>query len=356
MYPPQPKSRHVAARWLSLASGVAVLCLACCGGLVYDGQTRASQGISSDAPYHPSVVAMVFFGVAAAGVLAGLLAFVLIGRHARPRRPGRPPLNARTLFSPRRTGLLLFSPRRAEGDEDRTIAWLGLARSTCGILVYAVVAAPRTPRSLTIVGTQPLIAGVRTLFLGSVIVGVLVLVAPVFVPSHQRSAAVHAAGGPWKTIVVAWLIAILIELDNRYCLGPLSHRATANVSTNDPSFLAKFTIALGLLLLFLWTGVYLVCFLYYMNRNMFNAADADPRLAPIAASILAVTLVVYDMSPALQRLIPWLHMGEDVPMRSTGLRAGLALCGAGTVTALAALELFRIHSRRAGLRRSAEPH
>jgi hypothetical protein len=196
------------------------------------------------------------------------------------------------------------------------------------------------------------------MFLGSVIVGVLVLVAPLFLRSG-RGAAWRAAWRPWRTILVAWVIMIFVELNNRYGLGPISHRATTaatNTSMDDPAFLPRLAVASGLVLLILWVGVYVVCFLFYINRNMFNAADANRWLPPIAASLLAILLVGYDSIPALQRLIPWLHMGMDVPMRSNGLRTLLAIGGVGTVIALAGVELVRIHRHRAAVVARAEPH
>jgi hypothetical protein len=268
----------------------------------------------------------------------------------------RPPLNARTLVSPRRTGQLLFAPH---APEDRTIARLGVARSVAGIAVYAAVVSQKDLNNLLIAGSQPLVTGVRTLYLGPVIVAVVVLVAPLFLNRNRREAYGAALSGPLLRILLAIFIMGLVVLDNRYGLGRVQHWPNpGNLSDTNPRWSTVLDATLkrlALELVYIWLGVYVVCALYYMNRNMFNAADVDPQLTPIAASLFVWALVVYDSSPALQRVVPQLHMGEPVPMSSNALRAVVSIGGAVTVTALASWELARIRRYTAAEAYSAMP-
>jgi hypothetical protein len=256
-----------------------------------------------------------------------------------------PPLNARTFVSPRRTSQLLFAPRHAP--DDRAIAWISVARTLVAIAVWAALASQRNLNNLVIAGSQPLVSAVRTLYLGPVIVVVVVLGA--LLRDRRWNAVKAAARGPLLTIIVAIIIMLLVVWDNRYGLGRVQHwPSPGNLTANaKPAVVAATVERLALELVYVWLGVYVICALYYMNRNMFNAADVDPRLVPIAAIMFVWTLVIYDSSPALQRVIPQLHMGVPVPMNSNALRAVLAVGGAATVTVLAAWELARIRRQTA---------
>lgn len=259
----------------------------------------------------------------------------------------RPPLNARTLISPRRTGQLLFAPRHAP--DDRAMGWISVARTVAGITVLAVLAFHRNVNNLVIVGSQPLVTAVRTLYVGPVIVAV-VLLGAVLASRDRRWDTVKAAlSGPVLTIIVAIVVMWLVVLDNRYGLGRVQHwPKLPALTSNAPAALAgRYAERLALELIYVWFGVYVVCALYYMNCNMFNAGDVDPRLVPISAVVFVWALVIYDSSPALQRVIPQLHMGVPVPMSSDALRAELAIGGAVTATLLAIWELARIRRRTA---------
>ena len=259
-----------------------------------------------------------------------------------------PPLNARTLISPRRTGQLLFAPRHAP--DDRAIGWISVARTLVGIAVWAALASQRNLNNLVIAGSQPLVTAVRTLYLGPVIVVVVVFGALLLANRDRRWDVVKAAfSGPLLTIILAVILMLLVVWDNRYGLGRVQHwpspgSLTANA---NPAVVGAAVERLALQLVYVWLGVYVICALYYMNRNMFNAADVDPRLVPFAAIMFVWTLVIYDSSPALHRIIPQLHMGVPVPMSSNALRAALAVGGAATVTALACWELARIRRQTA---------
>lgn len=260
----------------------------------------------------------------------------------------RPPLNARTLISPRRTGQLLFGPRHAP--DDRGMAWISVARAVAAIAVFAVLASHRNLNSLVIAGSQPLVTAVRTVYAGPVIVAVVVLGAVLVASRDRRRDTVKAAlRGPLLTIILAIVVMLLVVLDNRYGLGRVQHwPKLAPLTSNAPAALAgRYAERLALELVYVWLGVYVVCALYYMNCNMFNAADVDPRLVPISAIVFVWALVIYDSSPTLQRFIPQLHMGVPVPMSSDALRAELAVGGAVTVTLLALWELARIRRHTA---------
>lgn len=260
----------------------------------------------------------------------------------------RPPLNARTLISPRRTGQLLFAPRHAP--DDRGMAWISVARAVAAIAVLAVLASHRNVNSLVIAGSQPLVTAVRTVYAGPVIVALVVLGAVLLARQDRRRDTVKAAlSGPVLTIILAIVVMLLVVLDNRYGLGRVQHwpEPAALTSHASASLVGRYAERLALELVYVWLGVYVVCALYYMNCNMFNAADVHPRLVPISAVAFVWALVFYDSSPTLQRVIPQLHMGVPVPLSSDSLRAELAVGGALTVTALAIWELIRIHQHRA---------
>jgi hypothetical protein len=227
-----------------------------------------------------------------------------------------------------------------------------VARTIVGIAVWAVVASQRNLNNVVIAGSQPLVTAVRTLYLGPVIVAVVVLGAVLRAKRDKRRDAVKAAlslSGPLWTVILAIVIMGLVVLDNRYGLGRVQHWPSPGNLTGNvrPAVVAAAVERLALELVYVWLGVYVICALYYMNRNMFNAADVNPRLVPIAASLFVWALVLYDSSPALQRVIPQLHMGEPVPMSSDTFRVGLAACGAATVTLLAGWEWARIRQHEA---------
>jgi hypothetical protein len=153
-----------------------------------------------------------------------------------------------------------------------------------------------------------------------------------------------ALKGPVWTIILAVAVMWLVVEDNRHGLGQVQHwHHPATLGPNAPASLVwRYVELLALELVYIWLGVYVVCALYYMNRNMFNAAEVNPQLVPVAAIAFVWALVIYDSVPALQRLVPQQHMGVPVPMSSNGLRFMLAAGGATAVTALAIWELKRI--------------
>lgn len=229
------------------------------------------------------------------------------------------------------------------------MAWISVGRTVAAIAVFAVLASHRNVKNLVIAGSQPLVTAVRTLYVGPVIVTVVVLGAVLLANRNRRWDTVKAAlSGPLLTIIVAIIVMWLVVLDNRYGLGRVQHWPKPALTSNAPAALAgRYAELLALELVYVWLGVYVICALYYMNCNMFNAADVDPRLVPISATVFVWALVIYDSSPTLQRVIPQLRMGVPVPMSSDVLRAELAIGGAVTVTLLAIWELVRIHRRTA---------
>jgi len=255
---------------------------------------------------------------------------------------GRPPFNIRTLISPRRAVQLLFAPKC--GLDDRVIGWVGVFRTLAGIALWAALATPRNVDDLLIAGSQPLVTAIRTLYLGPSVVAVVVFGAVLFArPGKRGETFMAAVKGPVWTILLAVGIMWLVVEDNRHGLGQVQHwHHPPTLGPNAPASLVwRYVELFTLEVVYVWLGVYVVCALYYMNRNMFNAANVNPQLVPFAAIVFAWALVIYDSVPALQRVIPQLHMGVPVPMSSNGLRFTLAAGGATIVTLLALWELKR---------------
>jgi len=261
---------------------------------------------------------------------------------------GRPPFNVRTLISPRRAVQLLFAPKH--GLDDRVVGWVGVARTVAGIALWAALASPGNVDNVLIAGSQPLVTAVRTLYLGPFVVVVVVFGAVLFASPGMRGERFMAAvKGPVWTILLAVGIMWLVVEDNRHGLGQVQHwHHPPTLGPNaSASLVWRYVELFTLEVVYVWLGVYVVCALYYMNRNMFNAADVNPQLVPVAAIVFVWALVIYDSVPALQRVIPQLQMGVPVPMSSNGLRFTLAAGGATVVTLLALWELKRIRDRAA---------
>lgn len=367
MTPPSPdpiRPPSAGFTWPGLASvwaGYSASFLIFCGGY---GIALLVVGFSRDGEFAPGepvpelVRAMsVLAAPAALAIVAGYLGAVLAARRHNRRRgegAGRPRLTWRIAVSPRGLSRWLFTPRGVYDVDNPRIGRVGLARSLAGAAVFAVVIFYHEPTGLLDYGEQLFTQASNAVVIGAVVLIVTAAVVLALVRAGQRGRAARALARPLLTaLCAAAALAAMVASSLIYLSPPAGFSGeTQRLAESEPVELVWMLMWTPLSPHTWWAALFLVCSVYYLACNMFNASDAHPLLAPILT--LAVTWALTGVSllgsVGVEVRLPVAEVPLAVP---TGVATVLSFVGTATATGLAVWEIVSLRS--AGLRLRAGP-
>lgn len=294
---------------------------------------------------------------AALAIVAGYLGAVLAARrHNRSRGEGagRPRLTWRIALSPRGLSRWLFTPRGVYEVDDPGFGRLGMARSLAGLAVFVVVIFYHEPTGLLDYGEQLFIQASNAVVVAAVVLLATTVVVFALVDAGQRGRAARALGRPLLTALCAGAALAGLALSSLVYLSPPEDFSgqPQRIAESEPVELLWILMWTPLTPHLLWALLFVGCAVYYLARNMFNAADAHPLLPPTLT--LGVTWALTGISLLGSFGVEIRLPVADVPLPiPTGVATVLSLIGTATVTGLAVWEIIWLRNK--GLRLRAGP-
>jgi hypothetical protein len=297
-----------------------------------------------ETPPPPSTTYYNIYAVLAAlGVMIGFTNTILAARIYNLKRDlgyGRPRFGWRILLSPRGLARFLFTPigvYDSDRQHGRLLRQLSFARGALGLIVIVSVVVYYQQTTFNSYTEALTVQVTNTVLIAAAVVLLCCLASIALVSSANRGLALRATLRPLRAIFIAAAGTTAVLLYSAY-----SREQNNGVQQGD---IRELPLAIGLNPHLVWLILFLAFSVYYINKSMFNVADAHPYLAPVATIAVVWTLIGLSALARIGIRLPFLS--EEVILGiPRPLELLLSLGGALTTTALCLWELFQL--RREG--------